>query len=624
MSEAERVSPRRQFAAPLALVASASVIFAGVWLGWERGAFRFVARLFYEQSALAALREPSQLGLVRVHLLILAAMLGIVGLAWGLLGAHGRRWWLALMLAYTIRAAIWIAGSNLPLVPGDSAHYVEVAASILHGEGPVKHYVESFFSDYPRIREGKGVLDDWATPLYSYLLAAAYRVSGIEPGDSIEATFAVSKGVSFALNLLTLPVVYLFARRRFGAELALGAMAVLAVLPVHAVYAGFGLRESLVTLMSVLAFGTLLEAWEARGSAGLALAVASGAFMGLTILSRNTGMAMAAACGVFGLFVDRGRKIPFMLAWGITVLVVIAPWAYATWREYGEPFHTYTKYFPYNFSWAVHHYERGNTRASQFYTLANAPEIARVKVKSLVLVTVYSTMILGVPLMVGFWRSLTRNRDRTTRVVALIAVAFVGGTLASVADVTQVAQLGRYYVPLFVLMIPFSLVGLSDWVKSVPTRRLVAASFVALLWADPSWAYDFSWLGKSYQLHWPALRESGRWVREHPEAVPTSARVMTWFPWEFRLASRRTTVLMNRSLYPPHILRTIRQYGVTHVLWGSFEPPPDIDPESYGANQARTRAALGLFPTDELYRTPDPSPFGTYPVTLYRVGTGLP
>ena len=97
---------------------------------------------------------------------------------------------------------------------------------------------------------------------------------------------------------------------------------------------------------------------------------------------------------------------------------------------------------------------QGNTLASQFFTRANAPEIARVKIKSAVIIAVYSTMILGLPLMVGFVRrTAARIGLRPTR-GRLIAVAFVAGTLANVADVTQVAQLGRYYLPLFVLMLP--------------------------------------------------------------------------------------------------------------------------------------------------------------------------
>ena len=40
---------------------------------------------------------------------------------------------------------------------------------------------------------------------------------------------------------------------------------------------------------------------------------------------------------------------------------------------------------------------------------------------------------------------------------------------------------------------------------------------MALLWSDPTCSYDYTWLVKPYQLHWPALREAGDWVKAHPE-----------------------------------------------------------------------------------------------------------
>ena len=213
---------------------------------------------------LARIRRPSQLVLLRGHLAVFAALCGVVSLAYSVVGRHAR-WWLGIFLAgYAIRAILWVAGGNLPLVPGDSCHYLEVAASIDRGEGPVKHYVESYFRDYPAIRQNAGVLDDWATPLYPYVLAMAYRLLGIEPGRSLEETVGVAKGVSFVLSLLALPVIYVFGRRRFDRETGLGAMAVLAILPVHAIYAGFGLRESLVALTSVVAVWTLTEVWSAE------------------------------------------------------------------------------------------------------------------------------------------------------------------------------------------------------------------------------------------------------------------------------------------------------------------------------------------------------------------------
>ena len=91
---------------------------------------------------------------------------------------------------------------------------------------------------------------------------------------------------------------------------------------------------------------------------------------------------------------------------------------------------------------------------------------------------------------------------------------------------------------------------------------------------------------------------------------------MTWFPWEFRLASGRTTVLLPRSLYRGHIDRTLRDYDVTHVLWGSFEPPPNIDPESYGPYLDRSRLMTGLSDAREVYRSPNGL---LYPVRLYRL-----
>jgi hypothetical protein len=91
---------------------------------------------------------------------------------------------------------------------------------------------------------------------------------------------------------------------------------------------------------------------------------------------------------------------------------------------------------------------------------------------------------------------------------------------------------------------------------------------------------------------------------------------MTWFPWELRIASDRVTILLPRNYSPRRIDEVIRQYQVTHVLWGSFEPPPHVDPESWGPYLEQVRGALGLTSPRELYRSPREL---MYPVRLYRV-----
>jgi hypothetical protein len=614
--------------ASLALAAAAVIATWADWqTGWITAAFDLVAHQFYEVPMLARIRRPSQLLLFRVHLAVATALL-VIGLAIvPRLGRHVRLCLLVFWIGYAIRATIWICGGNLPLVPGDSCHYLEVASSVYRGEGPVKHYVESFFTDYPRIRQGQGVLDDWATPLDAYVRSLTFRLAGIVPGENLEQTAGVAKACSFTINLLTLPLIYVFGRRRFGPQIGLGAMGLLAILPAHAIYAGYVLRESLVAATALLAIWPLSETWAAQaGSRRIWFwAFVSGLCGGLAILARNTGLALVAAAGLHAVYhLGRSRKGPLLL-WAVMVLLVITPWAVATAREYGSPFYSYTSYFEYNFSWTVHHFAQGNTRPGQFYTLANAPEIVRVKFKAMLIIAVYSTMILGLPVAVGFAAQLIRTpvdapgRD-VDLLVATILVVFVLATLKSVPDVTQVAQLGRYYLPLYILMIPTAVRGLARWIDGQQIckrgRVWLGLTLAALLWADPTWAYDASWLVKPYQLHWPALRAAGDWIKEHPDQVPSEARIMTWFPWELRIATGRTTILLPRNFEPRRIGEVIRQYQVTHVLWGSFEPPLHVDPETWGPYLERVRTALGLTSQRELYRSPREL---LYPVRLYRL-----
>ena len=62
-------------------------------------------------------------------------------------------------------------------------------------------------------------------------------------------------------------------------------------------------------------------------------------------------------------------------------------------------------------------------------------------------------------------------RPGSTEVLATIFAVFVLATLKSTADVTQVAQLGRYYLPIFVLALPTAVAGLTEWMDSRRIRR---------------------------------------------------------------------------------------------------------------------------------------------------------
>jgi len=327
------------------------------------------------------------------------------------------------------------------------------------------------------------------------------------------------------------------------------------------------------------------------------------------------------------------RTLAFVPIWAGIAIAVITPWAWLTFQTYGKPFYSYTEHFAHTFSWTVHHYAAGLPDVKRFYSPENLPEVARVKFKSLVILFGYSIMILSPPVILAFWYRISKPVDRAARSIDILAagifLAFAAATLARIADVTQVAQLGRYYMPVYLVMLPVAVRGFCDLRKRFETmqgsaiaipfrfRAIAASALIGALWADPTWAYDASWYVRPFQLHWPALADAGKFVQDHPEIVPPSARVMSWFPWEMRVTSNRITVLMPRNYDARRIQEVMDQYGVTHVVWGSFEIPRHVDPESFGPYLTSVKAALGLTESNRVYTTPK-GQGGAYPVSIYR------
>ena len=319
---------------------AAAMAAAAAWLdaryGWISTAFDAVAHQFYEVPLLARIRRSSQLMLVRWHLAIGSALLVVSLLLAPWSGRHGRIWLAIFGLGYAIRAVVWICGGNLPLVPGDSCHYLEVSTSVLRGEGPVKHYVESFFRDYPPIRDGQGVLDDWATPLDAYVRATAFRIAGLGPERLAGRADRRRQGVQLhrqpAGPSRALPLCSAAVRSPGSRS---GRMAALAVLPVHAIYAGFILRESLVALLSILAVWTLTEVWHAapQSRSVWIWAVAAGLCGGLAVLARTTGLALLAAAGLFAVAAHGRRRAGALLLWAGVAALVCLPWAWETSRN---------------------------------------------------------------------------------------------------------------------------------------------------------------------------------------------------------------------------------------------------------------------------------------------------
>ena len=144
-------------------------------------------------------------------------------------------------------------------------------------------------------------------------------------------------------------------------------MAVLAVLPVHAIYAGFVLRESLVALMSILAVWTLTEVWMHAVRAGRRSGAGRsrrGSAAGWPCCRARPGCAPGWR-GSLRPGRPRPAEIGSLSALGPRRrCAVCLPWAWATLDGIWITFlFDYTAIFEYNFSWTVHHYEKGQYAA---------------------------------------------------------------------------------------------------------------------------------------------------------------------------------------------------------------------------------------------------------------------
>ncbi len=177
-------------------------------------------------------------------------------------------------------------------------------------------------------------------------------------------------------------------------------MAALAVLPVHAIYAGFILRESLVAVVSIVAVWMLTEVWYAQRDKRPTLGRPGRRNGGLAVLARTTGLALLVAAGSLRSRRTARRRFGPLLVWVTTAALVCLPWAWVTWREYQSPFYSYTSFSNIISRGRYTITTRETPTPSQFYTAENLPEIVRVKLKSLLLIiAVTSTMIVGLPVV---------------------------------------------------------------------------------------------------------------------------------------------------------------------------------------------------------------------------------
>lgn len=156
-----------------------------------------------------------------------------------------------LLLGWFLRLASW--GSNT-LHP-DEALYAYWAKLIASGRDPA---LLSVPVDKP--------------PLYVYLLAAVFRYLG--------PTVTLARVPSLAASLLSLPILFLLARKLYGRSVALLALLLYAASPFAIAFAATGFTDSLLVLWGLAACLTAVrQEW-----------LATGFFLGLAVATKQQGL----------------------------------------------------------------------------------------------------------------------------------------------------------------------------------------------------------------------------------------------------------------------------------------------------------------------------------------------
>jgi len=188
-----------------------------------------------------------------------------------------------------------------------------------------------------RLAAGLGLTDRGGTlyvhshpPLYPVFLGAIYALGGGE---------AAVRWVQLALALVTLVIVFVTARRVYGAAVARAALLAGGAYLPTAFYVAQLLSEVLFTFFLVLGVYLLIAA-SARARRGWWLDGAAGVAFGVAGLTR--GVALAAAFAIAVLFLARRgisgrRRWVSAAAFAVGVAVAVLPWSVYVYGGTGRP-----------------------------------------------------------------------------------------------------------------------------------------------------------------------------------------------------------------------------------------------------------------------------------------------
>jgi 4-amino-4-deoxy-L-arabinose transferase-like glycosyltransferase len=170
-------------------------------------------------------------------------------------------------------------------------------------------------------------------PLYPMFLAVVKRdhVAEMSGGDG---WFLITNAQIY-FELLTLPLVYLMARKLAGPIAAICALALAALVPFTPLYTSAVLTESLATSFTTITLAVLVLGQRRP----MITFPAAGALIALSTLLRPDGILLAVAVlpAAWAVAADRKRRLTLIGASLLAFSVVFSPWVIRNLSAFGKP-----------------------------------------------------------------------------------------------------------------------------------------------------------------------------------------------------------------------------------------------------------------------------------------------
>ena len=208
---------------------------------------------------------------------------------------------------------------------GDTYWYINAATNLAEGKGFVANH-HNPLSEPP----DTPLPTAYYPPAYPLALAGVFKVFGV--------SLTSAKVFNAVLGALTIPFVYVIARRLFDRRVGLLAAAAFALFPNAIVWLPLPLSEPLFTLLFTAALWVLVAFRSKPFAFGAAAAVGFGLLAGLATLTRGTGLVLLPVALLFWLMRDGGRTGLRQL--GLTLLAtaaVLMPWTIRNWVVVDSP-----------------------------------------------------------------------------------------------------------------------------------------------------------------------------------------------------------------------------------------------------------------------------------------------